>query len=250
MTQRTRTSALLTHRMVSTTLTALLASTFGCAEMQNFDLGSLANSTPLSESTVASGLKEALEVGTTRAARTLSAAGGFSDNSLLRIGLPDGYLQVASLLRSAGFGGAVDELELTMNRAAEKAAGEATPVFTSAIKSMSVSDAFQILNGPSDAATRYFEDKTSGELRARFTPVVTTAMDQVGVYQALQDVTAMYERIPFAGKPAATDFTGYVTDGALSGLFSTLAEEEKKIRDDPSARSTALLRQVFSQARR
>jgi len=247
MIHRGRTLTLRTHRTVSIALIALM---LGCAEMQNFDLGSLANSAPLSESTVVSGLKEALEIGTERAASTLSAAGGFSGNSLLRIGLPDEYLQVASLLRSAGFGGAVDELELTMNQAAEKAAGEATPVFASAITSMSVSDAFQILNGPSDAATRYFEGKTSDALRARFTPVVTNAMEQVGVYQALQDVTAMYDRIPFAGKPAATDFTGYVTDGALSGLFSTLADEEKKIRDDPSARSTALLRQVFSQAGR
>jgi hypothetical protein len=219
--------------------------------MSNIDLSQITGQTsaPLDEGTVTRGLQEALRVGTERAAGTLSAAGGFSDNQLLRIGLPDEYQRVASALRGIGLGGQVDELELSMNRAAEKAAGEATPVFASAISSMTVTDAFGILNGEADAATRYFEARTSDELRSRFTPVVTEAMSSVGVYQALQDVTAAYDALPFA-KPPATDISAWVTDGALSGLFSTLAEEEQKIRDDPSARSSALLRQVFAQAGR
>jgi hypothetical protein len=238
--------------MKKLTIGLLLAPTclgLACAEMSNIDLSSITGQTnaPLTEDTVAAGLKEALRVGTQRSASTLSAAGGFSDNALLRIGLPDEYQRVASALRSVGLGGRVDELELSMNRAAEQAAGEATPVFASAISSMSLGDAFEILNGAPDAATSYFEARTTDELRSRFTPVVTDAMSQVGVYQALQDVTAAYDALPFS-KPPATDISEWVTDGALAGLFSTLAEEEQKIRDDPGARSSALLRQVFGQA--
>lgn len=217
-----------------------------CEEMSGFDLGGLAGMVegPPSESQVAQGLKQALTVGTDRATSRLSAPGGFADNPKLRLGLPEEVQSLASALRIAGLGGRVDELELKMNEAAEMAAGEAVPVFTSAILSMSIQDAFGILNGGDNAATSYFEARTSGELRSRFSPVVDGAMSQVGVYRSLQDMLVAYRALPFS-KPAAPDLSAYITDTALSGLFQTLSEEETRIREDPAARSTQLLRQVF-----
>lgn len=214
--------------------------------MSQIDLGGM-TSAPLSEEQVAAGLKQALQVGSDRATSVLSKAGGFSDDPLLRLGLPDELEPLASTLRNMGMGSTIDALELKMNEAAEAAVGEAAPVFGSAIASMTVQDAFAILKGNDDAATRYFEAHTSDELRTRFSPVVKNAMSQVGVYRSLENVFAAYETLPFS-KPAAPDMASYISDGALAGLFQTLAKEEKKIRDDPAARSTALLRRVFGSA--
>jgi hypothetical protein len=218
----------------------------GCAELGSIDLSGLPGvlDVPLSEATAASGLKEALRVGTERAASTLSADGGFSNDPLLRLALPGELDTLARSLRAVGLGGQVDALELSMNRAAERAAGEAIPVFASAIGAMTVPDAFDILNGESDAAPRYFEARTSEQLRARFSPVVQNAMEEVGVYRYLRNALTQYEALPFA-KPAAPDIETHVTDRALAGLFTKLAEEEGRIREDPQARTTELLRRTF-----
>lgn len=233
-----------------TRILALLGSLLllsGCAEMQamGIDLDQiLVPSGPLNSTTVASGLKQALEVGTRRTTTTLSRPGAFGNDPVLRLGLPGELGRLAQVLRGVGFGAQVDQLETSMNRAAEEAAAQAVPVFTQAIASMTIADAFQILNGPEDAATRYFQDRTSDNLRARFKPVAARAMEQVGLYGIYRDLVGRYEQIPLM-KPPAVDLEAYVANQTLTALFGEIAKEEARIRQDPAARSTALLRRVF-----
>jgi len=233
----------LTARLTAVALAACVAT--ACESLSGLDLGGLFPGTgPLTEETVADGLREALRVGTRRAADALSAPGGFASDPALRIGLPASLEDAASTLRRLGLGAPIDGLVASMNSAAEKAAGEAVPVFADAIRSMTLQDAFAILNGPEDAATQYFREHTADPLRERFTPVVDGSMRSVGVYDRYRELVEGYERLPFA-KPAVPDLADYVTDRTLDGLFSTLAEEEAAIREDPAARTTALLRRVF-----
>ncbi len=230
---------------VGLALATLLGFSLGCAE-----LGGLQLPLPgfpggvIDEQTVASGLREALRVGTERASNALSTPGGFSNDPLLRLALPREFDEVASALRGLGLGKPVDDLEHAMNRAAEAAAAEAVPVFASAITSMSIADAFAILNGERDAATNYFRVHTEQALRARFVPIAERGMRSVGLYRIYEDIVQAYERIPFRTMPAP-DLEAHVANAALAGLFSELAKEEGRIRDDPAARTTELLRRVF-----
>jgi len=198
----------------------------------------------LDESTVAAGLKEALRVGTERSAATTSQFDGFYGNALIKIVVPEQYRGVASTMRDVGLGSSIDDFERSMNRAAEKASGEAIEVFWSAITQMSIADAFGILNGGETAATDYFRSRTTASLTARFQPIVQTKMEEVGVYNLYNELFAKYNALPI-DKPEAVDIDEYVTARTVSGLFSVLEGEEKRIRDDPAARTTALLRKVF-----
>lgn len=198
----------------------------------------------LSESTIADGLKEALVVGTERTVAQTSKSGGFLDDPLLRIALPDELDSMAKGLRAVGMGSQVDQLEVTMNRAAETASGEAKEVFWDAVGSMSIQDALGILRGPDDAATTYFRGRTEDSLRQRFSPVVDGAMTQVGLYQAYDGLVDRYKLLALFQNPTV-ELNRYVTDETMNGLFSVLAVEEKRIREDPLARSTELLRTVF-----
>lgn len=208
---------------------------------------SLAASGQLDEQTVIAGLKEALKVGTERTVLDTSSVDGFLGNALIHITLPEQYDGMANTLSKVGLGRYVDELEIAMNRAAEQSAGEARQVFWSAITSMSVDDAFGILKGNETAATDYFRGKTAGTLRRRFEPIVKAKMEQVGLYRVSSQIISHYNAIPFVEKPAAVNLDDYVTEKALSGLFTVLAQEEKKIRQDPTARTTELLKKVFSE---
>ncbi len=229
-------------------LSLVLGLSAGCAELQGLDLsGILAAGAPLDQNTVASGLKQALEVGTRRTTSTLSRPGAFSGNSAIRLGLPGELGRLAQVLRGVGLSAQVDALEDSMNLAAEEAAAKAVPVFANAISQMSIADAFGILNGPEDAATTYFRDRTSAQLKAQFEPVAAGAMQQVGLYGIYQDLIGRYEQIPFT-KPPSVNLESYVADQTLAALFGELAKEETKIRRDPAARSTALLRRVFGAA--
>jgi len=196
------------------------------------------------EGNVVSGLKQALEVGTRNAVDLTSRENGFLDNPLIRLRLPGALDKMATGLRAVGFGAPVDELEVAMNRAAERAAGEATDVFWQGIRQMTFSDAVGILNGGDTAATEYFERTTRKTLRARFEPIVSDKMDEVGLVRSYDRLIGRYEAIPFTKKPSL-DLRSYVTDKSLDGLFAILGEEERKIGNDPAARVTPLLRQVF-----
>jgi len=200
---------------------------------------------PLSESTTAAGLKDALRIATERAVQTTSRTNGFLDNPKIHIGLPGKLSSVAAALRGIGMSAQVDELEVAMNHAAEKAAHEATPVFIDAISRMSFQDAAGILRGGDTAATQYFEKTTTEPLRARFSPIVGQAMQSVGVGRLYDQLIGQYtSAVPFTSAPKL-DLDGYVTDKTLAGLFSVVGEEEKKTRADPAARATDLLKQVF-----
>ncbi len=198
----------------------------------------------LSTSKIVAGLKEALRVGTENAVRTLSQPGGYLDNPKIRIPLPESIQKVDSLLRAAGFGPQLDEFDLSMNRAAEAAAPEAKSIFWDAITGMTFEDARAILQGRENEATLYFKEKTYDPLKRVFKPIVHDSMSRVGAtrsYQALEDKLS---RIPFA-RDMNLSLDDYVTDKALDGLFFTLGREEIKIRQDPSARVTDLLKEVF-----
>lgn len=198
-----------------------------------------------SESTTASALKEALRIATERAVQSTSQTNGFLDNPKIRIPLPGKLTGMATALRGIGMGAQVDELEASMNHAAEKASAEATPVFVDAISQMSFKDATGILQGGDTAATVYFEKKTTDPLRAKFSPIVGDAMKDVGVTKIYDQLIGQYTKaVPFASAPKL-DLNGYVTGETLAGLFTVVGEEEKKIRTNPTARATDLLKQVF-----
>lgn len=198
----------------------------------------------LSEGKIVNGLKEALEIGTTNAVQFVSRVDGYYKNPKISIPLPDSVQKVEGVLTAVGYGPKVDAFKLSMNRAAERAAPEAKAIFIDAIKQMSFGDARKILQGRDNEATLYFEDKTRGRLHELFKPTVNTAMSEVGVTRSYQDLDAKVRSIPFAER-LSFDLDKYVTNKALDGLFFMMAEEERKIREDPAARVTDLLREVF-----
>ncbi len=200
---------------------------------------------PLDEPTVIAGIKEALKIGTNNTVLSTSSLDGFLGNQLIRIAIPEQLQSVASTLRRIGLGAKVDELETGMNRAAELAAGEAREVFWSAITNMSVADAFGILRGHDTAATDYFHKKTHETLLARFHPIVQTKIQEIGLSRLYGQVSDAYNSLSLTDAPRLVDLDEYVTDKAMSGLFTVLAREEQKIRQDPLARTTDLLKRVF-----
>lgn len=224
-------------------VTALLAT--GCLNTQTLD--KMLQGGGLDEATVTAGLKEALRVGTERSTDATSKLDGFYGNAVIRIAMPEQYDGVANTLRNVGMGSYVDDFERSMNRAAERASAEAVDVFWSAITQMSISDAFGILNGGDTAATDYFRGKTTASLTARFQPIVIEKMEEVGVYNLYNDLVAKYNLLPIT-KPEAIDIDDYVTSRTVDGIFTVLEGEEKRIREDPAARTTELLERVFGDA--
>jgi len=225
----------------------VFSTTFVAAGFQDILKGAqkmLGTSDSISESEIVEGLKQALEIGTGKAVDLVSNAGGYYNNPEIKIPLPGAVQQAEKLLRGAGFGSKVDAFELSMNKAAERAAPEAKSIFWDAIKKMKIDDAKKILNGGDDEATLFFKDKTYGRLQEIFEPIVKESMGEVGVTRTYQDLNAKVEKIPFTDS-LNVDLDQYVTDGALNGLFQMLAAEEKKIRSDPAARVTDLLKKVF-----
>ena len=198
----------------------------------------------LTNDEIVRGLKEALEIGTKNAVQTVSKTDGYFKNPLIKIPLPENVQKFEKLLRSTGFSNQVDDFILSMNRAAERAAPEAKNIFWDAIKQMTFTDARDILDGQDNSATLYFKDKTSGRLQEVFKPITHNAMSEVGTTRQYQSLDAKIKTIPFADQ-VNFDLDQYVTDKSLDGLFFMLAGEEKKIRQDPTARATDLLKKVF-----
>jgi len=194
--------------------------------------------------TTVSGLKEALSIGTENAVKSVSKTDGYFGNQMVKILLPDKIQKVADVVAKLGFQEQVDSFILCMNRAAEAAAPKATVLFVDAIKAMSFDDARKILQGGDTAATQYFKEKTSKKLYDEFKPVVVSNMNKVGVTKAYKDMMAPYESLPLAPKESM-DLDHYVTNKALDGLFLMVGQEEKKIRTNPAARVTDLLKTVF-----
>jgi len=200
----------------------------------------------LTEADIINGLKEALRLGTQNGINLLSKENGYFGDSMFKIPFPNDVKQVELKLRALGFNRQVDQFILSMNRGAEKAVRKAGPIFLDAITGMSFSDARKILNGPDNAATQYFRSKTESKLITAFKPDIKETLDQIHVTKLWNDLTTTYNKIPFT-RDVETDLPQYVTERAVSGLYIKIAEEEKKIRTDPAARVSGILKKVFGQ---
>lgn len=198
-----------------------------------------------STTNIAAGLKEALKIGSENTVSLTGKTDGYFANAAIKILMPEKLRTVEKGLRTIGEGEKIDELVLGMNRAAEKAAPAAKSIFWDAITSMSFEDARKILGGGDTAATDYFRGKTGGALTDAFRPVVKDSMKSVGVVQQYDQVKGLYKNVPFASSLPSFDIEEYVVAKALDGLFLVLGQEEKKIRTNPAARVTDLLKQVF-----
>jgi hypothetical protein len=199
----------------------------------------------LSTDEIVQGLKEALSVGATNSSQKLHALDGYFGNAAIKLLMPPEAQKVEKTLRSVGLGSQVDKAILSMNRAAEDAAASAAPIFLDAIKSMSIQDAAGILGGGDNAATKYLQDKTTGALTEAFRPVIEKSLQKVDATKYWNDVFTAYNK--FSRDKVNTDLPAYVTEKALTGIFFQVAEEEKKIRKDPVARTSEILKKVFAQ---
>jgi Protein of unknown function (DUF4197) len=204
----------------------------------------------LSNDDMVAGLKEALGKGTQYAVTTLGKDGGFLDNAKVRIPMPGSLAKVEKGLRMLHQDRLADEFVTSMNHAAERAAPEAAAVFRDAIKSMTLEDAKGILTGPDDAATRYFRERTGPELTERMRPIVAAATSKAGVTASYKNMVAKAGGLGSLLSKDTTDIDGYVTSKTLDGLFLMLAEEERRIRQNPVARTSELLKKVFAGAAR
>jgi hypothetical protein len=239
-------------RLVFFALSALLLSYSPCRagildDLSREALPALQQQSSLDNSTIAKGLKEALATGTERAVKEVAKPDGYFGNQLIKILLPDKIQKVANVLGAIGYQKQVDDFVLSMNRAAEKAAPKAASFFGDAIRQMTVQDAREILSGGDTAATSFFEKKTRSRLFDAFKPDITKSMGQVGTVRAYKNMIGKYDTAPLAalaGTPSL-DLDTYVTNKALDGLFTMVGQEEKKIRTNPAARTTDLLRKVF-----
>ncbi len=198
----------------------------------------------LADSEIVQGLREALAKGAKNAVLQLGKADGFWADQRFRIPLPKSIVQADTLLRIGGYGPNIDELHLAFNRAAEKSVPVAAEVFSRAVQKLTITDARNILSGPPDAATQYFRKTTGETLRIQFKPLVTQVTAKAGLVQQYDKMMASAGPLAqLAGSKA--DVNDYVTRKALDGLFLRVAEEEKSIRSNPAARTSAILKKVF-----
>ena len=202
------------------------------------------NKNNLSNEEIVGGLKEALSIGANNAANQLSAVDGFFKDAALKILMPAEAQKVEKRLRAIGMGKLVDDAILAMNRAAEDAAKSAAPIFVDAIKSMSIGDAMGILRGGDFAATNYLKDKTTDSLTASFRPVIEASLEKVNATKYWDAVFTQYNKV--STEKINPDLAAYVTEKALAGIFHQVGLEEQKIRKDPVARTTDLLKKVFA----
>jgi len=196
------------------------------------------------ETEAADGIKEALVKGTSESVNLVSLADGYFGNPEIKIPFPEDARTVESKLRAMGMGKKVDEAILSINRAAEDAADEAKPIFIRAIKGMSIRDAIGIVKGENNAATQYLQKNTTPDLKASFQPSIKTSLDKVQATKYWADLINTYNKIPFVQK-VSPDLSAYVTGKAIEGLFIMIAKEEARIRKDPFARTSDLLKKVF-----
>jgi hypothetical protein len=199
----------------------------------------------LSSQDVANGLKEALSQGASKGSDQASKVDGFFGNPQIKIPFPPEVKNVEQKLRAVGLGGKVDEFVLSLNRAAEDAATKAKPIFVKSITSMTIEDAFGILRGEKNSATQYLKRTTTPDLTAAFTPVIQASLDKVNANQLYSSLINAYNKIPLVQK-VNPNLTEYATQKAMDGMFILVEKEEANIRENPVARTTDLLKKVFS----
>ncbi|SFR67198.1 DUF4197 domain-containing protein [Maribacter stanieri] len=231
-------------KKISLALCMFLA--ISCNELQQV-VNQLPGSTNsvLSNEAIANGLKEALDQGIEKQVSKLTQTDGFYKNDLVKILLPEDLQKVDKTLRDIGLGNLADEGLKVLNRAAEDAVSEATPIFVNAVKEMSFTDAKDILLGSNNAATTYLETKTNTELYAKFNPVISNSFKKVGADKIWSSIITKYNAIPLTNN-INPDLTDYVTEEALSGVYKMIAVEEEDIRTKLSSRTTDVLKKVFA----
>ncbi|MFN4763323.1 DUF4197 domain-containing protein [Gillisia sp. Q332] len=217
----------------------------GCAELQD-----IANQMPnggygISNTEIAAGLQQALDQGIDKQVTKLTQEDGFFKNELVRINLPPELQKVDKTLRDVGLSSLADEGLKVLNRAAEDAVKEATPIFVNAVKEITFTDARNILLGNNTAATTYLNQKTEQQLYSKFNPVITNSLDRVGATQVWTNIIDRYNALPLTAK-VNPDLPDYVTREALDGVYTMIAIEEQEIRTNLAARTTQILKRVFA----
>lgn len=202
------------------------------------------NGQTVSNDEVVKGLKEALSVGVNKAGASASKTDGFNKNSLIKIPFPPEAKQMETTLKSMGMTKQLNKFTETLNRAAEKAAKDAAPIFLKAITSMSLTDGISILKGGDNAATKFLQDKTTTELKGKFKPVVAAALKSVQITKYWNPLATTYNKVPMVQK-VNPNLEDYVTIKAIEGMFKLVGQEETKIRKDPASRISDLLKKVF-----
>jgi hypothetical protein len=203
---------------------------------------------PLTTADVAEGLRQALINGITNGSGMASQLDGYFKNPKIKIPFPPDVQKVEDKLRQLGLGSEVDKFVLTLNRGAEDAAKESKDIFISAIRQMTIEDAWGILRGADNAATEYLKRTTSAQLRQKFQPVIANSLNKVNATKYYGEIVNNYNKIPLVQK-VNPDLNDYATTKAMDGLFLLIADEEKKIRVDPIARTTEILKKVFGAAK-
>ena len=217
----------------------------GCAELQQVVDQLPQGTIGISQLDIANGLKEALDNGIDKQVSKLTASDGFYKNEMVKILLPEELQKVDKGLRDIGMSSLADEGLKVLNRAAEDAVKEATPIFVSAVKNMSFTDAKNILMGNNTAATTYLQSSTSSALYTKFNPVIKNSFSKVGADKVWTNIITKYNSLPFVTK-VNPDLTDYTTNKAMEGVFKMIAVEEQNIRTNLSARSSDLLKRVFA----
>lgn len=236
----------MTIRLFVVAAILLLAAAPALAQLDQLFKGlGIGQQSGLSDAKIGSGLKEALKIGTENTVTLTGRQDGYFRNQAIKILMPERLQTLEKGLRMVGYGPQVDEFVLSMNRAAERAAPAAKEIFWDAIGEMTFDDARRILSGGDTAATQYFKTKTTDRLTTAFQPVVDQAMNEVGVTRQYKELVGRYQAIPFA-RSETLNIDHYVVTKALDGLFYVLGEEERRIRTNPAARVTDLLKEVFA----
>jgi len=199
----------------------------------------------LSNDDIVNGLKQALSIGADSASKRLHKTDAFFANAAIKILMPPEAQKVEATLRKAGLGSLADKAILSMNRAAEDAAGGISTIFIDAIKQMTLTDGLKILQGGDFAATDYLKANTTAALTAKMKPVIDASLKKVNATTYWKDAFTAYNKIPFTKSQVNPDLTAYVTDKAMAGIFYSIGQEEQKIRKDPAAQVTSLLKKVF-----
>lgn len=207
-------------------------------------LNGATGSTALSNADIIAGLKEALNVGSKNAGSLASKVDAYYKNPALFIPFPPEAKKIQETLVNIGQKKLVDDFTLTVNRAAEDAAKEAAPIFINAVKAMSINDGLSILNGSNDAATKYLKANTQAELLKKFKPIIENSLSKVNATKYWETIITTYNKVPLVTK-MNPDLAGYTTQKAIDGLFILVANEELKIRQDPAARVSDILKKVF-----
>lgn len=218
---------------------------FGCAELQDIAGQMPGGGYGVTDAEIGNGLRQALNFGIDKQVTKLTQEDGFFKNELVRISLPPELQKVDKTLRDIGMSSLADEGLRVLNRAAEDAVKEATPIFVSAVKEISFTDARNILLGNDVAATTYLTQKTNQPLYSKFNPVIQNSLDRVGATEVWANLIDRYNSLPLTSK-VNPDLADYVTNEALKGVFTMIAIEEKEIRNNFAARTTGLLQRVFS----